>query len=387
MSQIIKLLTNLIKHGLRPELGSGELPQTIEPEMVQKLMELAQMHDLTSIVGSALLDQNLVSVPELYMQIQKKICKEAAVYEKMNYDLQWLRNALTEGKIPFIPLKGSVVRQYYPEPWMRSSCDIDILIHKEMLDDTISYLVDKGCRIYCDEKQHDVSLVTPGNVHLELHYRLLESVDTIDNVLGRVWEHSCLVADQEYEYRQSGAFLLFHLLAHMAYHLMIGGCGIRSFVDIWLLCDRMEYDKELFGQLCCEAKLERFFDNVQRLIGVWFAGEEHTAVTKQLESIVISGGTYGSLDNRILIDQAQTGGKRKRLLKRIFMPYEGLKTQYPVLISHRWLTPVFQVVRWFRIFTGGRLRRAIGEYKTSRSHSDEQVNSAKSFLNNVGLDF
>ena len=387
MSQTIKLLTNLIKHGLRPELGSGELPQTIEPEMVQKLMELAQIHDLTSIVGSALLDQNLVSVPELYMQIQKKICKEAAVYEKMNYDLQWLRNALTEGKIPFIPLKGSVVREYYPEPWLRSSCDIDILIHKEMLDDTISYLVDKGCRIYCDETQHDVSLVTPGNVHLELHYRLLESAGTIDIVLDRVWEHSCLAADQEYEYRQSGAFLLFHLLAHMAYHLMYGGCGIRSFVDIWLLQERMEYDPKELHRLCREAKLERFFDNVQRLIGVWFAGEDHTAVTKQLESVVIRGGTYGSLDNLILIDQAQTGGKRKRLLKRIFMPYEGLKIQYPVLISHRWLMPVFQVVRWFRIFPGGRLRRAIGEYKTSRSHSDEQVNNAKSFLNNVGLDF
>lgn len=387
MSQTIKLLTNLIKQGLQPEPGAGELPQVIEPEMVQKLMALAQMHDITSIVGSALLDQNLVSVPELYMQIQKKICKEAALHEKLNYDLQWLRSVLTEGKIPFIPLKGAVVREYYSEPWLRSSCDIDILIRKEMLDETISYLVDKGCRIYCDEKQHDVSLITPGNVHLELHYRLPESVDTVDNVLDRVWEHSCLAADQEYEYRQSGAFLLFHLLAHMALHLMIGGCGIRSFVDIWLLHDRLEYDRELFGKLCCEAKLDRFYDNVLQLIDVWFNGKEHTAITKQLESVVISGGTFGSLDNQILIDQAQSGGKGKRLLKRIFMPYEGLNTQYPILISHRWLTPVFQVVRWFRIFTGGRLRRAIREYKTSRSHSAEQVNDTKSFLKNVGLDF
>ena len=34
-------------------------------------------------------------------------------------------------QIPFLPLKGSVIRQYYPEPWMRTSCDIDILVDFE----------------------------------------------------------------------------------------------------------------------------------------------------------------------------------------------------------------------------------------------------------------
>ena len=80
MSQTIKLLTNLIKQGLRSEHGARELLQAIEPEMVQKLMTLAQTHDITSSIGSALLDQNMVSTQELYMQIQKKICKEVALY-------------------------------------------------------------------------------------------------------------------------------------------------------------------------------------------------------------------------------------------------------------------------------------------------------------------
>ena len=42
-------------------------------------------------------------------------------YEKINYELNRLRSALNEAQIPFIPLKGSVLRQYYPEPWMRTS--------------------------------------------------------------------------------------------------------------------------------------------------------------------------------------------------------------------------------------------------------------------------
>lgn len=42
-------------------------------------------------------------------------------YEKINYELNRLRSALNEAQIPFIPLEGSVLRQYYPEPWMRTS--------------------------------------------------------------------------------------------------------------------------------------------------------------------------------------------------------------------------------------------------------------------------
>ena len=387
MEQTVFCLMNLIKHRLRPDLGRDALPVSMEQVEIQKIMDVAKLHDLTTIVGSEIIDQKLIPSGELFKEIQKTVCKEAVRCDILRAEQDRLHQLLEAAQIPFAPLKGMDVRQYYPEPWLRTSCDIDILVHKEDLNKAMAVLLENGCTMYGEKNYHDVSFVTPGKKLLELHFCLREDIPILDRVLDRVWQYTKNAPGKQYEYRLQNGFLLFYLIAHMAFHCRFGGCGIRSFVDIWLLCDRMEYDKELFGQLCCEAKLERFFDNVQRLIGVWFAGKEHTAITRQLESIVISGGTYGSLDNRILIDQAQTGGKRKRLLKRIFMPYEGLKTQYPVLISHRWLTPVFQVVRWFRIFTGGRLRRAIGEYKTSRSHSDEQVNSAKSFLNNVGLDF
>lgn len=38
------------------------------------------------------------------------------------------------------------------------------------------------------------SLVTPGRAHMELHYRLMESVEAIDSVLDRVWGYSQPVA-------------------------------------------------------------------------------------------------------------------------------------------------------------------------------------------------
>ena len=45
-------------------------------------------------------------------------------------------NALEKAQIPFVPLKGSVIRKYYPEAWMRTSSDIDVLVHKEDVEKT-----------------------------------------------------------------------------------------------------------------------------------------------------------------------------------------------------------------------------------------------------------
>ena len=37
-------------------------------------------------------------------------------------------SALNRESIAYIPLKGSVIKDLYPESWMRTSCDIDILV-------------------------------------------------------------------------------------------------------------------------------------------------------------------------------------------------------------------------------------------------------------------
>lgn len=53
-------------------------------------------------------------------------------------------------KIAYIPLKGAVIRPYYPYDSMRTSCDIDILIHEEDLELAIKNLIEKGYK--CGEK-------------------------------------------------------------------------------------------------------------------------------------------------------------------------------------------------------------------------------------------
>ena len=147
----------------------------------------------------------------------------------------------------------------------------------------------------------------------------------------------------------------------------------------------MFYDDNIVRNLCADARLEIFYNRVNSLIDVWFKKDSHVLLTKQMETFIIGGGIYGTTSNRVLLEQVQAGGKTKNLLYRIFMPYYKLKTQYPLLEKHKWLTPMFQVVRWCRMVTNKNLKRSINELSIGQKCSKEQIQMAEEFLDNIGL--
>lgn len=64
--------------------------------------------------------------------------------------------------ISYMPLKGSLIRDWYPEPWMHTCTDMEILVKKEdiecataILCEKFSYRQDKiaMCDISCFRKQ------------------------------------------------------------------------------------------------------------------------------------------------------------------------------------------------------------------------------------------
>ena len=139
-------------------------------ELLAKLYTLSKSHDLAHLVGDALTKNNIIGDGEIKAKFQNQMMLAVYRYEKINYELGRLREAMNEAKIPFIPLKGSVIRQYYPKPWMRTSCDIDILVHESDLERAVAILVDKLAYKRESKGSHDISLFSDYGVHLELHY-------------------------------------------------------------------------------------------------------------------------------------------------------------------------------------------------------------------------
>jgi hypothetical protein len=65
------------------------------------------------------------------------------------------------------------------------------------------------------------------------------------------------------------------------------------------------------------------------------------------------------------------------------MPYEYLKDEYPVLKTHKWLTPLYQPVRWVRMLRSGRLGATVAELKANAGSTD--TTTAAQILDHLGL--
>lgn len=381
------ILFALFRHTVCGDVISEEIKSQITPEMVTALCELAYKHDMAHILSKALWELG-VDAGDMTGLLRKNHMMAIYRYEKINSAFLAICQTLETAKIPFVPLKGSVIRDYYPEPWMRTSSDVDILVTEETLENAVSALTDTLKYTAKSKRDHDISLYSPGGVHLELHYKTVVESDGINKsyeVLSQIWDFATPKAPGSCQYVLTDAMFYFYHMAHMAKHLMVGGCGIRPFLDLWVLNRSVAYDKTQRQQLLRQGDLETFANAAEKLAEVWFSDAERDNLTEQLESFILRGGVYGNVENCVMVQQNKEGGKLQYILSKVFLPYDIIKFDYPVLQKHKWLTPVCQVARWFKLLFKGGVKRSVCKLQINASISREDANTTKTFLKHLGL--
>ncbi len=367
---------------IRFELCGGTLSSETEKELAEvnlrELFLLSKKYDLTHIITDVLDKKGLLPKSEEGKEVFLRE-RQLAIFrhEQIRYELQEICDVLESKKIPYMPLKGAVMCEVYPEAWLRTRCDIDILVHKQDVKEIV--------RILCEEKgykdpvegAHDVSLYSASGVHLELHFFLMEEGGgTLEEkeVLSSVWENAFLVKDSAYHYCMTDEMFYFFHIAHMAKHFRSGGCGVRPLIDLWLLNHVFPFDEKKRKEFLKKGGLLRFEEGVKRTSEVWFSGAESDDLTKEIEKYIFQAGMYGEFENRVLVQRKKKGGF-KYIFSRIFMPYKQMKIQYPILKKQPWLYPFCQIGRWFKvIFHGKSARRSRKELKSfSNAEKKEHV--------------
>ena len=373
------------------------LPQ-VSAQFLIDLYKLSKAHDVAHLVGDALnksgIFENLpadmdeterATIARIKEKFDGQLFTAVYRYEKINYELERLKETLEAAEIPFIPLKGSVIRKYYPEPWMRTSCDIDILVHEMDLENAVSLLVEKRGATREAKGSHDVGLSSNG-VHIELHYSLIESdiVGKADIPLQDVWNYAQPIGETS-QYVLSDEMFYYYHIAHMAKHFIRGGCGVRPFVDLWLLNRANTEKTEKRNELLLEGGLLRFATEAEKLSAVWFGNEEYDATTQEMENYILQGGVYGTMEQQLAMSQNKKGGRFRHLMSRVFLSYRYMAIYYPSLKKCPVLFPFYQVRRWCRIlFCGGR-KHAMDEIKLNQSISDEKKQAAKKLIHELEL--
>jgi len=374
-SEILHCAIGIIK----AYLAQSQYNKSLTDEQLKQALLLLQKHDVAHLSGLVLSEKAQDAAwQELFFRFQYMATLR---YEKRKYAMEQLHRQFEENQIPFMPLKGAVIADYYQEPWHRTSCDVDILVPEKKLEQAQQLLQQELGYRYAGRTSHDVSLFSPNEVHLELHYAFYEDSMPGDDV----WSIATRKAGSEFCYELPAELFILHQLAHMAKHLKSGGCGFRPFIDLWILLHNMPHDRQKLDAMLKEQGLQKFTNVIFDLAELWFGDGASTDLLERLGAYILDAGAYGSMKNKATVEQIKKKSKLRHVLSRIFLPYQTMKYPYPVLEKHPWLLPFCQLHRWVRLLRPGNVKNVYRELSIYSAIDEEQKNKVADLLQELEL--
>lgn len=274
-----------------------------------------------------------------------------------DFRAEWdrIRPALDGAKIDYLPLKGMVIRDYYPTPDAREFADYDILIREGDGERVAAVMEALGYERTAGEV-HDAYHKEP-NFNFEMHRILLTPDRPLAARLSTVWERAIPdPAQGERAYRMTDADFVLHFIAHAYKHFSGGGTGLRTLVDRFYLGRAMggvmESD-EVQGEIRA-AGLSDFCALLDRLTEDLFVSGR--APTDAEFALMLEGGTYGTLGT-FVENSKKKRGRIGHVLYRAFPPYHTMCALFRILCPLPILLPVCWLLRLFGALLSPKKRR------------------------------
>lgn len=339
----------------------------------EALYSLSSFHDLAHVVFFELSKRIGQWQGEIFQRFERRYDKALYRFVKRDTAIGKVRKALEDAGIPFVLLKGARLMDLYPEAWMRTSSDLDVLVEQGNYKKAVEALKTSGL-VFFRETPHDASLFTESNYHVELHHSLVEEgrLPKTTGILEQVWKYTTPI-DGRFERKLDDEMFYFYHLAHMAKHLKKGGCGVRYFIDLWLLNHRTQFDMNKRDSLIGKSGLSEFADKSVQLSEKWFSSEQVQTDISEFEEFIIRGGILGSAESIAAMRKNVSKTRFRYYFERIFMPYNKIKYKYPVLKRFPILLPFCWVWRWFGLFNPKTRKYVINEMKVEDRTDSESV--------------
>lgn len=334
---------------------SGEKVTLPENFSLDNFDLFGKKHHISSILLhgaiAAKLDLSYPSIRSLYVLS----CKELLLYERQKAEAAALKAVLSSANIDYLFLKGSAINHIYPKPEMRVMSDMDLLIRCEQYPEIKQILLGTGYK-ELDQSDHEYIWKTPGGLILEFHKMLIPSYnEDYHSYFGDGWEKAVKDENGAYCYSPEDNFI--YLFTHFAKHYRDGGVGIKHLLDLWLF--KKHYPKLDFVYIENELNklmLLPFYNNIQRVLDVWFDNRESDPITNLITGTIIKSGAYGSQNSRVTATALKTvkksgtnSVKTKLLLQKLFPSRNVLSIKYKYLEKYKFLLPLAWISRFFNL--------------------------------------
>ncbi|WP_302277116.1 nucleotidyltransferase domain-containing protein [Faecalibacterium prausnitzii] len=345
---------------------------------MEALLRLAKAHSVSAMVCMALEQTDAFQYAAETTRLKWLDAKNKAVRKNMLLDAErhQLEKEFAEHGIWYMPLKGSILKDWYPKFGMREMADNDILFDPAGRKQVREIFQNRSYKTVSFRKgNHDVYEKAPiynFEMHVSLfHGTYKELTEQYENVKERLLP----VDGTAYQFAFTPEDFYVFVLAHAHKHYSHSGTGIRTLADIYIMNQKLggtmnwEYvDSELRGLGIFSYERESR-ELAQKLFGIAELPTKAnlSEAEQQMLAYYLGASTYGTIENRTLnqMQKLQPDGgaitahtKRKYLLSRIFPGREWCKACAPTVYKYPVLLPFFWV---WRLAVKGVKRRDIAK--------------------------
>jgi hypothetical protein len=329
---LIDLLRAAIRQTQTPPLPPEELDW-------RGVYLLANKHLVAATTYSTV--QKTGACPQNVLQKWEKTAT-AALQKELLFDgaREEIFQEFDQAGIRYLPLKGIIVKNFYPRKGMRQFADNDILYDEKRGKDVEKIMLSLGYESKGVSAAHDV-YQKPPVFNFELHRQLFVN-EQQNHYFKSVWERA--VQENGYGYRMKNEDLYIYLLAHFKKHFSKGGAGLRSFADWYLIRKNVKIENpDYLGACLRETDLTSFEKEVTEVSESLF-GEEKKVVDKETLGYIFSSGAYGT-EEHVAENRTKEHGRVGGLLLALFPPYYMMASRNPILRRLPVLLPFFWVER------------------------------------------
>lgn len=343
-----------------------ELPHDVDFEGLYKI---SKFHSVSAMVSYALDKGGYLS--ETYMSqdlIQKwAMARIHAMRKNLMYDaereqiLQWME----EQGCWYMPLKGVILKEMYPDVGMREMCDNDILFDKKFREQLKECMVKRGYKVSSYKVFIDDVYMKKPMYNFEFHTELFNDsmlpkwFDYYKNVIERLKKD----ADNMFGYHFNNEDFYIYMIAHGAKHYRESGTGIRFLADqnVYLRHKNDSMDWKYINEQLIKLEIEEFEKDSKELSKKIFDASvdlvEFLNFDKKeckMLSYLMNSGTYGTITNKVKNELSDINEEAEKinlwakinyLFGRIFPGMEHMKKFEPFIYEHKWLIPFFWIYR------------------------------------------
>lgn len=276
---------------------------------------------------------------------------------------------LEENGIWYMPLKGSVLQDFYPELGMREMSDNDILIDPTARQEIHDYMVNtRGYTVYeysPIESYDDVYQKQPVYI-FEMHKRLFEEDTPVHEAYyADVASRLLPVPGKTYARRFSDEDFYLYLLAHAHRHFEASGTGLRLLVDCYVWAHAKALDWTYLEEELKKLELYDFGRTCHSLAEKLLGGQKVplNQEEKKMLDYMVQCGTFGTeeirAENRVRRQMERMHvdagtAKRQLILRRLFPDLHYYELRAPIVYRYRILIPFYWLWRLLRgILQGG----------------------------------